>query len=106
MSERKALIVAFDNSDRKFFEHNPARQAHIRLPHRDECAGEFWSLGDHPRTRRRILLWRIPPHNPSYDKIKNPIMKIPFLTYADENIADEDEALIPIIHTIMTEAQQ
>lgn len=105
MSERKALIVAFDNSDKLFFEQYPDRQAHVRLPFRGEADGEFWSMGDHQRSRRRILLWRVPKHNPAYDRIKNPIMKIPFLAFANEDISDNDDTLLPIIHTIMMEAQ-
>ena len=104
MSERKALIVAFDNSDKRFFKDHPERQTHIRLPHGGEASGEFWSMGDHPLTRRRILLWKVPKDNPVYDQVKEPILKIPFLAFADETIEDTDEVLIPIIHTIMTEA--
>ncbi len=106
MNERKALIVAFDNSDKRFFEAHPDRHAHIRLPFHDECAGEFFSLGDHNRARRRILLWRVPRDNPWYDRMKEPILKIPFLAFSEETIEDTDDILLPIIHTIMSEAQQ
>ncbi len=104
MAERKALIVAFDNSDKRFFKDHLDRQAHIRLPYHDECSGEFFSLGDHQRTRRRILLWRVPRNNPHYARMKEPIIKIPFLSFADENIEDNDDILLPIIDTIMNEA--
>lgn len=103
MTERKALAVAFDNSDQRFFAQHPDRNAHIRLPHRDECAGEFWSLGDHNRARRRILLWRVPVDNPFYDPVNHPLMKIPFLAFADETVEDRDDILLPIIETIMSE---
>lgn len=106
MAERKALIVAFDNSDRNFFKANPDRQAHIRLPFHAECAGEFFSLGDHNRARRRILLWRIPRDNPHYHPIKQPLLKIPFLAFSDETIEDRDDILLPIIDTIMREAKE
>lgn len=106
MAERKALVVAFDNSDKMFFENHPERQAHIRLPFQGEAAGEFFALGDHERTRRRILIWRIPRDSPYYDAVKQPILKIPFLAFFDENIEDTDEVLMPIIATIMQEQAQ
>lgn len=105
MAERKALIVAFDNSDRNFFKEHPERHAHIRLPFQDEAAGEFWQLGDHQRTRRRILLWRVPRDNPHYHPVKQPLIKLPFLAFAEEVIEDRDDILLPIIETIMREAQ-
>ena len=103
MAERKALVVAFDNSDKMFFENHKDRQAHIRLPFQGESAGEFFSLGDHQRTRRRILIWRVPRDSPYYDSIKQPILKIPFLTFEDEIVDDTDDVLLPIIATIMQE---
>ena len=103
MSERKALVVAFNNSDLDFFHKYPERHAHIRLPFHDECSGEFWSLGDHQRTRRRILLWRVPKQSPYYDAAHRPLLKIPFLAFADETIEDTDETLLPIIEGIMSE---
>lgn len=106
MAERKALVVAFDNSDKMFFENHRDRQAHIRLPFQGEAAGEFFSLGDHQRTRRRILIWRVPRNSPYYNPIEQPILKIPFLAFADEEIADTDDVLLPIIDTIMSEAAQ
>ena len=104
MAERKALTVAFDNSDKMFFENHPERQAHIRLPFQGEAAGEFFALGDHQRTRRRILIWRIPRDSPYYHPVKQPILKIPFLTFEDEIVDDDDDVLLPIIATIMQEA--
>lgn len=101
---RKALVVAFDNSDKTFFTKNIDRNTHIRLPFEGECAGEFFSLGDHNRARRRILLWRVPKDNPYNQSGKVPFLKIPFLSYADETIEDRDDILLPIIEQIMTEA--
>lgn len=101
MSERKALIVAFDNSDKRFFQDHPDRQAHIRLPYQGESSGEFWQLGDHQRSRRRILLWRVPKTNPHWQKLKEPILKIPFLAFADETIEDRDDILLPLLEQIM-----
>ena len=106
MAERRALVVAFDNYDKMFFENHPERQAHIRLPFQGESAGEFFSLGDHQRTRRRILIWRIPRDSPYYHPVKQPILKIPFLTFDDEIVEDSDDVLLPIIATIMAEQAQ
>ncbi len=102
MTERKALIVAFDNSDKRFFQSYPDRLAHIRLPYRDECSGEFWSLGDHQRTRRRILLTRADAYGNKLPD--NKILKIPFLAFADESIEDDDAVLLPIVQQIMQDA--
>lgn len=104
MAERKALVVAFDNSDKLFFENHRERQSHIRLPFQGEAAGEFFSLGDHQRTRRRILIWRVPRDSPYYDAVKQPILKVPFLAFEQEEIEDTDDVLLPIIATIMQEA--
>ena len=106
MAERKALVVAFDNSDKMFFENHPERQAHIRLPFQGESSGEFFSLGDHQRTRRRILIWRVPRDSPYYHPVNQPILKIPFLAMIDEEIEDNDDVLLPIIATIMAEQAQ
>lgn len=105
------------DSDAQFFVDHPDRQAHIRLPTSkprinrqrgvdivEECAGEFFSLGEHRKDRRRILLWRLPKNNPYYDPEKQQILKIPFLAFADESIEDRDDILLPIIHKIMEEA--
>lgn len=89
---RQALIVAFDNSDKNFFKAHPDRRTHIRLPFRDECAGQFWSLGDHNRTQRRILLALAD---------SGEILKIPMLAFPQENLEDTDEALLPIVGEIM-----
>jgi len=102
MTERKALIVAFDNSDKNFFWLHPDRLAHIRLPYADECAGEFWSLGDHQRTRRRILLCRCDAGRNRLPD--NKILKIPFLAFSDETIEDRDDLLLPIVDEIMENA--
>ncbi len=67
----------------------------------DELQGEFWSLGEHQKDRRRILLWKVPATNPFYDPRKPQILKIPMLAFADESIEDTDAVLLPIIHDIM-----
>lgn len=109
MNEHKgfdSLSVLFDRSDTIFFNQFPDRKARMRLPYKDEMAGEFWSLGDHQRTRRRVIVWRVPPGNPYYDPAKRPLLKIPFLAFADEAIEDSDAVLLPILDQIMAEAYQ
>ena len=103
--------------DAQFFIDHPDRQAHIRKPslvlgknrqravgYVDECEREFRSLGDHDRTRRRILLYRLPRENLNYEPKKPQILKIPFLLFGDESVEDTDSVLLPIIHEIMTTA--
>lgn len=105
--------------DQQFFADHPDRWAHIRKPrpvleknmqrsvrYVDEMRGEFWSLGEHDHRRRRVLLWRVPRNNPFYDPDQPPILKIPFLAFADESIEDTDAVLLPIIHQLMLEAAQ
>ena len=105
------------DEDQQFFAQHPDRYAHIREPRRvlertaqramhyvNESEGEFWSLGPHNKDRRRILLYRVPPHNPMYDPKKPQILKIPFLLFADETVEDRDDILLPIIEQIMADA--
>lgn len=94
-----------DALDARFFRHNSDRMAHIRRAAKNECLAEFRSLGDHDAERRRIVLWRVPTNNPFYDPKRRPLLKIPFLAFADESIEDTDEVLLPVIHTIMSEAK-
>lgn len=100
--------------DAQWFADHPDRRAHIRLPtmilytdkqratrYIEECKGEFESLGDHYKPRRRILLWKVPHDNPYYRADKPPILKIPMLAFADESIEDTDAVLLPIIRELM-----
>ena len=102
------------DEDAQFFTEHPDRYAHIRepklqlvkLPSRQvkyvpEMSGEFWSLGEHKKERRRILLWRVPPNHPSFDPNEMKILRIPFLLFSDESIADTDANLLPVLHQIM-----
>jgi hypothetical protein len=106
-----------DEDDQWFHDH-PDRSTHIREPIRqieidrrfgtrftDEAAGEFFSLGDHNKDRRRILLWKVPPDNPFYDPKKPAILKVPFLLFGDETVEDTDAILLPILHEIMLNAR-
>lgn len=111
--------MATTDQDAQFFTDHPDRQARIRAPSKvieingqrgasvvDEMRGEFWSLGDHDKSRRRIIVYRVPPDNPMYDPARPQLLKIPILLFADETITDEDSALLPEIHRIMLEARQ
>ena len=106
--------------DAIFFREHPDRQAHIRMPmaavlHKDkqrqvryapECEAEFQTLGDHDKSRRRIILWKIPLGNPYLKKTGPAILKVPFLAYFDETIADTDAVLLPILAEIMEDARK
>ena len=104
------------DEDAQFFARHLDRYAHIRMPRRvlertlqravryvEECRGEFWSLGPHDKSRRRIILWRVPKDNAFYDPDNPQILKIPFLAFSDETIEDRDDVLLPIVHEIMLE---
>ena len=106
------------DQDAAFFANHPDRQARIRLPGRgpatnaqravrivEESAGEFFSLGEHDKSRRRIIIWRVPRNNLHFDPRKPPLIKIPFLAFADETIEDRDDILLPILHSIMVDAK-
>lgn len=105
------------DEDAQFFTQHPDRQARIREPRKvlvkdrqrgvryeDELRGEFWALGPHEKTRRRIIAYRVPKDNPMYDPEKPQLLKIPLLLFSDETIADRDDVLLPEVHRIMTEA--
>jgi hypothetical protein len=103
------------DEDAQFFMLNPDRKARIRYPRKvlskdrqrgvryvDECEGEFWSLGDHDKSRRRIILTRVDVKGePLKD---NHLLKLPLLSFSDEMIEDSDEILLPLIREIMTDA--
>ena len=105
-------------TDEQFFQIFPDRNYHIRKPvmelikdkqramrYVEECEQEFLSLGPHPKDRRRLILYRVPPDNPHYNPLKPPILKVPFLMFADESIEDDDATLGPILHGIMEDAR-
>ena len=109
------ITLVKSDSDGQWFSDHPDRAAHIRKPvmiletdkvrhvtrYVEECAGEFFSLGDHNKDRRRILLWKVPKDNVFYDPKKPQILKIPFLLFSDETVEDRDDVLLGIIHEIM-----
>lgn len=91
-------------TDAQFFNAHPDRQARIRMPEPyNESHKEFHELGDHPRHRRRILLYRLPSDNIYYNPKKPQILKLPMLAFSDETIEDRDDVLLPIIRSIMAE---
>lgn len=102
------------DQDAQFFAQHPDRQARIRLPSKepfrdqqrtvrylDECEIEFRHLGGHDPRRRRIIAYKLPANHPSHP---SHIMKLPMLAFADESIRDDDETLLPIVHSIMLQA--
>lgn len=91
------------DTDRHWFEQHPDRTSHIRNPIGKESVGEFWQLGPHNSGRRRFLLWRVPDNHPM--KRMYPLLKIPFLAFADETIEDTDKVLLPLIDQIMNDAK-
>ncbi len=92
-----------DRQDVCWFFDRPDRQSHIRPPFGNEMQGEFWSLGSHDANRRRVLLWKVPLENPFYDPKKPQILKVPMLAFADEEISDRDDILLPILHEMMSQ---
>ncbi len=103
MTNPRALAQLFEKSDREFFQTHRDRKAHIRKPFIGEHEAEFQTLGYHERDRRRILLTRVDyERKPLPD---NKVLKVPFLAFADEEIADRDDILLPIIDGIMTDAK-
>lgn len=106
-------------TDEQFFAAFPDRQARIRRPAKelakdkqrsvrylDEMEMQFRHLGSHDQNRRRIIVWRIPRDNPHVDPSQPHLMKIPFLAFADETIADDDATLLPILDQMMRDAAQ
>lgn len=101
-------------TDEEFFASYPDRQTRIRNPinelvidkqrragYQDECEAQFRTLGEHKHDRRRILLWRVPKDNPHYNPRRPQLIKIPMLAFADEEIADRDDVLLPILHELL-----
>lgn len=91
------------SADDIFFTVHKDRIAHIRNAVGDEHDAEFKTLGPHDRDRRRILLLRVPR---DARIAAGKVLKIPFLAFADESIADTDETLMPIIREIMENAAE
>lgn len=103
-----------DDGDISWFFQHPERQAHIREPRKephkdkqravrylDEQELAFRSLGNHDPKLRRIILYRVPPENPSYDPERPQILKIPFVLLHADELVDEDPALLKVIHQLM-----
>lgn len=104
-------------TDDQFFALYPDRMARIRRPTvqlvksnqrgvhaQPECEPEFMTLGPHKRERRMIILWRVPRDNTYYDPDRPQILKIPLLQFGDEEIADRDDILLPIVDELMRDA--
>lgn len=105
------------DQDAQFFVLHPDRYSRIRLPGKeigidrqrrtqviDEADREFRSLGGHEKSRRRILVWRMPETHPLYDDKKAVVLKIPYLLFSDETVEDRDDVLLPLIDAVMRES--
>ena len=90
------------DGDHAFFDQFPQRQARIRDVGPDEMNGEFLSLGDHDRNRRRVIVWRLPRSMRRAGG--QPYLKIPFLAFGDETIENDDKTLLPMINELMYDA--
>ena len=91
--------IILPGSDEAFFRDHRDRNFRIRLPTGpNEYRYEFSTLGDHAYDRRRIIACRgFIPFGPK-------VMQIPFLAFADEEIADDDKTLQPIVDEMMHQA--
>lgn len=97
-------MLVIDN-DEAFFSDHPGRQARIRNPIGDEQGAQFMTLGEHKRDRRRIIAWKVPQKiRAPYREWAGKVVRIPFLAFADEEIGDTDEVLLPILKQIMLDA--
>lgn len=110
-------MLDIDAIDKQFFADHPDRKARIRQPQKqifinkqratqfaDEEELSFRRLGPHDKSRRRIVVYRVPPENPMYDSERPQLLKLPILLFSDETIEDRDDVLLPEIDRIMTEA--
>lgn len=102
LSHRIGSVAAIETSDEAFFADHPDRHHRIRLPIGAEYEKEFRSLGPHQLDRRRIIVSRVPDGLGMITGVR--IMPIPFLAFADEEIADRDDILAPIFRGIMEQA--
>jgi hypothetical protein len=93
------------DDDKQWFDQFARRQTRLRNPRRGERAEDFATLGPHNVDRRRILVWRVPVGNPMRGMLPDGLMRVPFLAFADETIANEDSVLLPLLHEIMEQAQ-
>lgn len=98
----RVVSGAAESSDEAFFSDHSDRKYRIRLPLGAEYLNEFRSLGPHAEDRRRIIVSRVPPGIAMMSGVT--FMPIPFLAFADEEIADRDDVLEPIFRGIMGKA--
>lgn len=97
-------IIIMEGSDEAFFADHPDRQVRIRKPvSKHEFSSEFRTLGPHRYDRRRVLVARVNPVIAGMYGVR--LMPIPFLAFADEEIADRDDILLPILDGIMWEVR-
>lgn len=95
------VVPLIADEDALFFKAHPKRECHIRKPRPMEKNDEFMSLGFHDAQRRRIIAWKVPKGS-AFGAGR--IVAIPFLMFADEEIADDDRALLPLLHQVMLQS--
>jgi hypothetical protein len=102
VKHRTVAPAAPADTDKAFFADHADRNYRIRLPVGSEYENEFRSLGDHEYERRRVIVSRVPIGMAAMTGVR--LMPIPFLAFADEDIADRDDILGPIFRGIMEQA--
>lgn len=102
LRQQNALATVWKDADAHFFHDHPTRKTHIRNAYSGENEREFQSLGEHDRSRRRVILCRV--DNIGMPLPEGAVFKIPFLAFADETIEDDDRTLLPIYREIMLDA--
>ena len=106
--KRRADEIILPGSDEAFFRDHPDRNYRIRKLKDDrEFAWEFAKLGaqNYPTDRWAVIVIRavaFPFARPGMPRV----LAIPFIKFADEEIADNDETLAPIVLEMMTKAKQ
>jgi len=86
--------------DTMFFQKHRDRHARIRMPFGNEAEADYRQLGYHDPSRRRMLVWKVPPDGPMPGRI----IPIPIITAFDETIEDDDAILLPMLAEIMNDA--
>lgn len=99
------MTIILGDPDQMFFANHPSRRFHIRPARGDEHDAEFMTLGQHDKTRRRIILWKVPGDvSMQFRTFAGKIMKTPFLVFADEEIRDDDQTVGAILDGVMKDA--
>ena len=99
------MTVILGDPDQMWFAQRPTRRFHIRPARAGESENEFMALGPHETRRRQVILWKVPGDvAPQFRAFAGKVLKVPFLSFADEAIRDDDETLGPMLNEIMQDA--